>query len=208
MKEDSTTIKRIARMAKLVLRESKNQSVSHRWDHAERVYRNTLMLVKGKSVIDLEVLKIAALLHDIDHPYDKKKDHAQRSVRKARQVLRMIGYPEHKMIRVLEVMSTHSSEDIRLPATIEGKILLDADKLDGVGATGIARVFTFCGQCGMTPDQAIEWYKQKIKIAAPLLQTEKGKKLISERLGYVRSFLGRYEKEKRNTRNLCLLAKN
>jgi len=196
MTEDNRIIKDIADKVKKILQKSPNQSVAHRWEHAERVCKEAINIAKEESQADLEVLKIAALLHDIDHPYNKKKEHVQRSVKKAERILMNISYPKNKLKRVLEVISTHSSEDVNPPETIEGKILLDADKLDGVGATGIARVLTFCGQCGMTPDQAMQWYIQKIEKATPLLQTEKGKELISERLEYVTSFIEQFEKER------------
>jgi len=198
MTEDHIITKEIIRRAKEILQKSINQSVAHRWEHAERVWKEALNIADEEDVVYLEVLKIAALLHDIDHPYNKKKEHVQRSVRKARQILMEVGYPNDKLKRVLEAISTHSSEDVKAPKTIEGRILLDADKLDGVGATGIARVLTFCGQCGMTPNQALKWYKIKIKKAAPLLQTIKGRRLISERLEYVSSFVKQYEKENTN----------
>jgi len=199
MREKENIIDRIARRVKTILQESQNQSVAHRWDHLERVCRRTLKIAKGRNEVDIEVLKIAALLHDLDHPYNKKQDHVTRSVREARHLLAEVGYPREKTEKVLEVISTHSSEDIRLPETIEGKILLDADKLDGTGAIGIARVLTFCGQCGMTPDQAVNWYKEKIKKASPLLQTKEGKRLVSEGFEYVNSFLDKYERERKET---------
>lgn len=192
-------IDKIARRVKTILQESQNQSVAHRWDHLERVCRTALKIAKGKNEVDIEVLKIAAMLHDLDHPYNKKQDHVTRSARKARHLLAEVGYPKEKTEKVLEVISTHSSEDIRLPEAIEGKILLDADKLDGTGAIGIARVLTFCGQCAMTPDQAVNWYRQKIKKASPLLQTKEGKRLISEGFEYVNSFLDKYERERKET---------
>ena len=196
MTEDNQSIKEITVKVKKILQKSPNQSVAHRWEHVESVCKEAINIAKEESQVDLEVLKVAALLHDIDHPYNKKKEHVQRSVKKAERILMNISYPKNKLKRVLEVISTHSSEDVNPPETIEGKILLDADKLDGVGATGIARVLTFCGQCGMTPDQAVQWYIQKIKKATPLLQTEKGKELISERLEYVTSFMEQYERER------------
>lgn len=199
MREKENVIDKIAKGVKTILQESKNQSVAHRWDHLERVCRTALKIAKGKDGVEIEVLKIAALLHDLDHPYNKKQDHVKRSVRRARRLLREVGYPKDKIEKVLEVISTHSSEDIRLPETTEGKILLDADRLDGVGAIGIARALTFCGQCGMTPDQAIDWYRRKIRKASSLLQTKEGKQRISKGFEYVDSFMARYEREKRNS---------
>ncbi len=161
MRGTENVIDKIARRVKTILQESQNQSVTHRWDHLERVCRTALKIAKGKNEVDIEVLKTAALLHDLDHPYNKKQDHVTRSVRKARHSLAEVRYPREESQKVLEEISTHSSEDIRLPETIEGKILLDADKLDGTGAIGITRGLTFCGRCGMTPDQAVNCTRKK-----------------------------------------------
>ena len=84
-----------------------------------------------------------------------------RNARKARHLLAEVRYPREKSKKVLEVVSTHSSGDIRLPETIEGKILLDADELGETGATGISRILTFCGRCSMTSDQLVYWYEEK-----------------------------------------------
>jgi len=89
---------------------------------------------------------------------------------------------------VLEVISQHSSENKTKPSTIEAKILYDADKIDGLGAIGIARVFAFCGQNGMPPKKAIERYKKKINLAIPQMQTEIGKKLAEKEFKCSRFF--------------------
>ncbi|HDD45846.1 MAG TPA: HD domain-containing protein, partial [Candidatus Aenigmarchaeota archaeon] len=151
--------------AKQALEENRFQSVSHKWDHVYRVYRRVIKManeIKGKGV-DLEILKISALLHDIDQPYNRKQSHVKRSLSKAEQILKEIGYPKEKIKKVLSIISEHSSEDEKGPTSIEAKILYDADKLDGVGAIGIARVFAFCGQNGLIPKEAIEWYRRKIE---------------------------------------------
>lgn len=185
---------------KQALEKNQCQSVSHRWDHIYRVYRRAIKIaneIKGENV-NMEILKISALLHDIDQPYNEKQNHVKRSLSKAEQILKEIGYPEEKIKKVLNVISEHSSEDDKEPTTIEAKILFDADKLDGIGAIGIARVFAFCGQNGLTPKEAIEWYKRKIEKALPKMQTKVGKEIVKRELKYVCSFFEKFKEEEEN----------
>ena len=183
---------------RVIFENSMDQSVAHRWKHAYRVMRRAVALAERlDESIDLEVLQISALLHDIDQPFNSKEDHVERSASRAEEILKDIGYPRDKTLKVLEVIKQHSSEGKIDISISEAKILFDADKLDGVGAIGIARVFSLCGQNGLTPDEAIEWYKRKIEKASPFLQTSIGREVAEEKLRYVEDFFRRYYEEER-----------
>ena len=198
MNEENKFVNQVIRKVQDMLSNKPNQSVAHRWDHLERVYKRAINLAEmsNKSQdIDIGVLKIAALLHDIDQPYNNKQNHVSKSVKKAEEILHEINYPTNKIQKVIKIILEHSSEDNKQPSTLEAKILFDADKLDGLGAVGIARVFSLCGQQGLTPSQAIVWYKQKIKKAMPLMQTNVAKQIVERELAYVNSFFEKYKKE-------------
>ncbi len=75
--------------------------------------------------------------------------------------------------------------------------MFDADKLDGLGASGIARVFALFGQRGLEPEKAIEWYEKKIEIAVKNLQTKEGKRMARKKLKYVKEFLKMFKNENR-----------
>jgi uncharacterized protein len=176
------------------------QCVSHKFDHAERVYTKSLNLAKtmGKSwEIDTEILEAAALLHDIDQPYNDKQNHVERSAKLAEKLLKEVGYSEDKIKKIVKVILEHSSEEDVTPTTPESKILFYADKFDSLGAIGIARVFALCGQRGLTPNQAILWYKKKIEKAKGMIRDEYVKKLIEKELAYVESFFEKYEQEQK-----------
>ncbi|MFZ2970298.1 MAG: HD domain-containing protein [Minisyncoccia bacterium] len=177
-----------------------DQSVAHRMDHIIRVWKWTKFisqkLIKDGEKINMEELEIAVLLHDIRQLKNEEKSlHVSRSVEKSEEILRKIGYPEDKIKNVLKIISQHSSEDIKAPETIEAKILYDADKLDGFGATGIARVFTLCGQQGMAVEEAVEWYKRKIAKAKPFMQTEIAKAIVGEGEKFVNIFFEKFKEE-------------
>lgn len=197
MNGDGNFVEVASVVVRKLLETEKDQSVAHRWDHSERVRRRALKLARfiPEGEINLEVLSMAALLHDVDQPYHDKKGHVTRSFEKAEKILRDLGYPDDKRPRVLEAIAEHSSEDDTTPASLEAKVLFDADKLDGLGAIGIARVFAFCGQRGLSPAEALEWYHSKIERAIPMMQTEAGRRAGARDLVYVNSFFAKYLEE-------------
>ncbi len=78
----------------------------------------------------------------------------------------------------MQIISEHSTERLaNWPTTIEAKILFDADKLDGLGASGIARVFALFGQKGKTLLEAVSWYLHKIELSKENMQTEEGRSM-------------------------------
>ncbi len=185
------------RLKVMAISQSKSQCVAHRLDHLQRVLKYAEMIARHYPEVDMEVLTLATLLHDIDHPRVNKRGHVGLSVKKAESILIEIGYPESKAQRVTKVISEHSTENIDdiKPSSIEAMILFDADKLDGVGASGIARVFSLFGQLGKTPLEAISWHRVKIDKAISNMCTDMGRKIFLERLEYVEEFLGKLEQE-------------
>lgn len=175
------------------------QSVAHRFDHIERVMQNALAIAAPIEGVDYEILELAVLLHDVEQPAGKKAEHVELSLRAAEEILKQAACPDDRASKVLRVIGEHSSEHVRTiqPSTDEAKILFDADKLDGLSAVGIARVFALFGQMDLPPLQAIEWYKQKIDIALAYIQTAEGRRLCNARVPYVQQFLSQMESETR-----------
>ncbi len=188
------------KIVRQILEESPRQSAAHQPDHLFRVRDRAISLAgqfekdEGRRV-DLEILALAALLHDIDEPFDDKEGHVMRSVGRASEILVKIGYPHERAEKVMSVIAEHSSETPSQATSDESLVLFDADKLDGVGAIGIARTLVFCGQQGMPPPMAIEWYEQKIAKAAPLLRTKAGRSLAMKQAEFVLAFIQRFKEE-------------
>ncbi len=72
------------------------QSVAHRKGHIRRVMKYALRIAKNYKTVDLEVLKIAVLLHDICQPFNEKEKHVTFSLKLAKKILEKIGYPKNK----------------------------------------------------------------------------------------------------------------
>jgi len=198
--DEEPWVEKVRTAMKAELSDKPGQSLAHRADHMERVCERALemarVLQERENVsLDLEALSIAALLHDIHQPVDGKKEHAAKSAGRAGELLESLGYPPEGIPKVASLITEHSSEGTTHPSSLEGKILFDADKLDGLGAMGIARVFCFCGQLGLTPQEAALWYERKIAKALPMLQTGLAREMGQEDFEYVKGFLERFRKE-------------
>lgn len=126
---------------------------AHNLDHVMRVYRLSLLLAKNEKNVDLDVLIPAALLHDIARVKESNDstgatDHAIIGSEVAEEILKDLGYEEDKIEEIKHCIATHRFRSGNEPKTIEAKILFDADKLDAIGAIGIARSFMLAGQFG------------------------------------------------------------
>ncbi len=128
----------------------------HGFDHVERVYHMALKIGKAEGA-DLEIIKAAALLHDVEGSAPGKKEranHHEYSAEFAATLLRKEGWGEERIAAVLHCIRAHryrSGEEA--PASLEAKCLFDADKLDVLGAIGVARTIAYAVMAG-TPHYA------------------------------------------------------
>lgn len=144
-----------ARVLNAVRQEAKayfrNARGSHDWDHTERVYELCIRIGR-KEKADLEILKMAALLHDIGREEEDRTNgrvcHAERSAALAARILKRHGIDKPRSARAVRCIETHRFRGRQVPDSLEGKILFDADKLDSIGAVGIGRAFLFAGEVG------------------------------------------------------------
>ncbi len=120
----------------------------HGFDHIIRVYRMAVKLAIAEGA-DVEILRAAALLHDAQGSAtsggeEGRLNHHQASADFARQVLQEEGWPEERIAAVLHCIRAHRFRDeTEPPQSLEAKILFDADKLDVIGAFGIARTIAY-----------------------------------------------------------------
>jgi len=128
-----------------------NARGSHDWDHTERVY-NLCLRIGKKEDADLEILKLAAILHDIGREEEDKSNgkicHAEKGAVLARKLLRKNNLDKEKIDEICHCIGCHRFRKNNASKTKEAKILFDADKLDSIGAVGIGRTFLFAGEVG------------------------------------------------------------
>lgn len=126
---------------------------AHNMEHVMRVYNLCLHLAEGESDVDLDVLKTAALLHDIARVKEDKDnsgniDHAILGAEMAEEILRDFDHSDENINKIKHCIVAHRFRSGNEPKTKEAKILFDADKLDVIGVIGIARAFMIAGQYG------------------------------------------------------------
>lgn len=127
------------------------QDSAHDRQHVYRVLNNAIEIAKGEENVNMDVLMAAALLHDIgraDEKNDPAADHAVIGGDRAYRLLTeepSLAYDHDFAEHVRQCIRTHRFRRNDPPATIEAKILFDADKLDVCGAIGIARTLMYSG---------------------------------------------------------------
>jgi len=187
---------------------------SHGWDHVERVYRLCIRIGK-KEGADLEILKMAALLHDIGRNDEIRSGgticHAERGALLARQILERFGVAQEEIDKVIHCIETHRFRGAKAPKTLEAKVLFDADKLDSIGAVGIGRAFLFAGEVGARlhnkdveiretdaysrEDTAFREFSLKLKNVKDRMLTKEGRTLAQDRHQFMVSFFERLHDE-------------
>ena len=161
--------------------------------HTMRVYRNALRILEEEPGADREVVLLAALLHDADdHKLFATKDNAN-----ARRFLAANGVPEERADRICEVINavSFSANRGRVPYSVEGRIVQDADRLDALGAIGVARTFAYGGEHGRPLGDSVQHFYDKLLLLKGLMNTETGKRLAERRHAFLEAFLKELEEE-------------
>jgi len=120
---------------------------AHDFEHTMRVYKNAEKLAKKENA-NTKLVLCAALLHDIvsfSKSDKRSKKSSIESAIKATKILKKYNFSKTEIKIVSDAIREHSFSQNKTPKTLEGKILQDADRLDAIGAIGIARVFAVAG---------------------------------------------------------------
>lgn len=203
-----------AKIKKEAQRYFKNARGSHDWSHIERVY-NLAIKIGKKEKADLEILKLAAILHDIGRKHQDevngKIDHAEIGAELARKILEKFNFKKEKIEKIIHCIETNRFRGNKKPESKEAKILFDADKLDAIGATGIGRAFLFAGEVGAKlhnkdvdiektkayskEDTAYREFMVKLRKIKERMFTKEGKRIARERHKFMVNFFNRLNKE-------------
>lgn len=192
----------------------------HDWWHIYRVWKNSETLARlmidspTEPNPDMEMVSLAALLHDIaDHKFHDGD--LTKGPEMAAKWLRSCGYDEAKTAIICEIISLISYKGAKVPDSmpyLEGKIVQDADRLDAMGAIGIARVFAYGGHKGQalhdpnmeatlhenfesyfrSPTTSINHFYEKLLLLKDRMHTPAAKKIADERHAFMESYLEQF----------------
>jgi len=189
----------------------------HDWWHMYRVWQLSKHIAKQEKDADMLIVELGALLHDIaDWKFHDGSMEA--GPKAARDWLQSIGAEERTILATEDIIRTISFKGAGVASsmkTLEGKIVHDADKLDAIGAIGIARCFSFAGSIGSTmydPDQkpvlhdSFENYKkmdsssithfyEKLLLLKDRMYTKTAKAMAEHRHAYMEQYLEEFYAE-------------
>ncbi|MEN8097701.1 MAG: HD domain-containing protein [Chloroflexota bacterium] len=184
---------------------------SHSFDHVLRVTSLAIRIAEQEGA-DTEIVRLAALLHDIA-AQSHRENHQLEGSLQAKQILAKGGYDPKTIQAVQHCIESHRfRKPENKPQTLEAKCLYDADKLDAIGAIGVARVFAFGGKhnqplWGEVSKSYLEGkdtgeshsanheYQVKLKKIRDRLLTDTGKQIAADRHNYMTSFVERLNQE-------------
>ena len=164
----------------------------------ERVKKLAVFIAMEEGA-DVEVVKKAAELHDVAR---EKENHALEGAKLAREILRKEGYDEDFIEKVCHCIEAHSFSSGVEPKTLEAKVLSDADKLDAIGAIGVARAFMFSGERGRSIEETLRHFEEKLLRLKDLLYTKTAKRLAEERHEFLVRFYNQIIKELNEVQNV------
>lgn len=187
---------------------------AHDFDHVLRVLALAEKLARAEGA-DLEIVRAAVLLHDIARADEDTTggDHAEMAATRARKILSARGIAPEKIDAIAHAIATHRFRTNAPPQTLEAKILFDADKLDSIGAVGVARAYQVSGALNqrlwseVSPDamatrqqrnsnhSAYAEFVVKLSKVRDRLFTESARHIAAERHTYMTDFFTRLEKE-------------
>jgi uncharacterized protein len=201
---------------RFVKEQLKNAEGGHDWFHIERVYKNALLIAKEEKC-DLKVVKLAALLHDIA---DSKFHNGDESVgpKTARTFLEAQNIKEETILHVIAIIENISFKGGNFDQQFHSKelaIVQDADRLDAIGAIGIARTFNYGGfknralydpeiapNLAMSKEEykkseapTINHFYEKLLLLKDKMNTETGKKIAKKRHDFMVHFLAQFYAE-------------
>jgi len=198
--------------------ESQGSDGAHDASHLDRVWRNARAIMAGHPEADALVVLAACYLHDLVNvpKNDPRRSQASRlSAGLARTELRRLGFPEARLDAVAHAIEAHSFSAAIPATTLEARIVQDADRLDGLGAVGLARMFYIAGRMGSSlahgsdplgmarplDDKAYALDHIPVKLARlpGMMQTAAGRRLAEERLALLEDFRAAFAGEWRGS---------
>ncbi len=171
----------------------RSNSDGHGMDHTLRVWHNAMAIAESEGNCDLQIISLAALLHDVDdHKLFQTENNAN-----ARSFLQKENIDPDKIETICSIINSVSFSKNRgkRPDSIEGRIVQDADRLDAIGAIGIARTFLYSGGHGRSIEDSVGHFHEKLLLLKDEMNTETARQMAVSRHAYMEGFLEELSEE-------------
>ncbi len=173
---------------------------AHDWHHIERVFRNGLAIAATEPEADPIVLRAALLLHDVG---EKRFGHGNALVtsEEVTDLLAPFEVPAEALPAIVTAINEHSFTRGARPSTLEAAIVQDADRLDAIGAIGVARAFAYGGANSRPlydPDDltnSIQHFHDKLFRLKERMNTREGRRLAEARHVFMEHFVAEFMQE-------------
>lgn len=161
-------------------------SDGHGIDHSLRVHSNAKAIMHSYECNALYV-ELAALLHDVDdHKLFNNKNNEN-----ARKFLNNKGFDKEAIEDIVKIINSVSFSKNKgtKPSSIEACIVQDADRLDAIGAVGVARTFMYSGKNGRGIEDSLKHFDEKLLLLKDMMNTDEAQRLADKRDKFMREFL-------------------
>jgi uncharacterized protein len=187
---------------------------SHDWEHTLRVV-HLCRHIGPREGADMTILLSAAFLHDIGRSHQDQARgglcHAAKGEELAAPFVAKLPFSEMQKRNILHSIAAHRFRGRNIPETLEAKVLFDADKLDAIGAVGVARAYLFAGEVGAclhNPDVSVEEtqaysrddtgyreFRVKLSKIKGRMLTDTGRRMAEDRHRFMEQFFIRFIQE-------------
>ena len=169
-------------------------SDGHDADHSLRVYKNALAIASNYPEADMDLISLSSLLHDVDdHKLFQTENNSN-----ARTFLKNQNVPAETIEEIVKIINSvsFSKNKGKTSETLEEKIVQDADRLDAMGAIGIARTFAYGGKKGRSLEDSVQHFHDKLLLLRDTLNTDEARDIAISRNEFMVKFLEELSKEK------------
>lgn len=204
----------LLQIRRLAKQQFSGASGSHDWEHTLRVHRLCRHIGPMESA-DMLILEAAAFLHDIGRSHQDTSNgsvcHAVKGADMAGRILSSLPLTAACKENIVHCVRSHRFRDGHRPTTVEARVLFDADKLDAIGAVGIARAYLFAGELGarlhnphIPPEEAEPYSKNdtghreyivKLSKIKDTMLTLEGRRMARDRHAFMEAFFSRFLEE-------------
>ena len=202
----------ISRAAEYVRAKFENEYSGHDWFHTLRVFKTATRIAEAEGA-DLVTVQLAALLHDVDDRKLSPETYEDKA--NAREFLSENNFDSGRIEGICRIIGEISFAEGCVPSTLEGKCVQDADRLDAIGAIGIARAFAYGGNhnrlmyhpdvkpnLNMSKEEyvnskstTVNHFYEKLFKLTDMMNTETANSIARERDAYMKDFIAEFLNE-------------